>query len=124
MIRSTNIRFNLDKPLHREAWQRLQAMDKARLRSYSNAVMLALVDYLGRQERLQDDPYLETREREERFVAQIVEAVKQAMEKALPLLLSGCVAGMTTRLPPMPQQSDEPKNDPSEADVDWDFLKG
>lgn len=99
-------------------------MDKARFHSYSNAVMLALVDYLGRQERLQGDPYLETREREERFVAQIVEAVKQVMEKALPLFLSGCMAGMKTGLPPMPQQSVEPKNDPSEADVDRDFLKG
>lgn len=63
-------------------------------KSYSNAIALALVDYFSHYYKTQDDPYLETREREERFVAQIVDAVEAAMEKALPVFLSGCITGL------------------------------
>lgn len=34
-IRSTNLRFNLDKDLQRKAWQYLQTMDKSTFKSYS-----------------------------------------------------------------------------------------
>ena len=71
-IRSTNLRFNLDKETQNRAWQYLQTMDKHRFKSYSNVISIALVDYFDRYYRSQDDPYLETREREERFVDQIV----------------------------------------------------
>lgn len=117
-IRSTNLRFNLDKKIQNRAWQYLQTMDKQQFKSYSNVIALALVDYFDRFYRSQDDPYLETREREERFVDQIVSAVEHAMEKTLPLFLAGCMAGlsqMPTSVPAMPQQ--EP-----DSDVDWDFL--
>lgn len=44
-IRSTNLRFNLEKESQRRAWEYLQGMDKAIFKSYSNAIALALVDY-------------------------------------------------------------------------------
>ena len=53
-------------------------MDKQEFRSYSHVIALALVDYFERYYRTQEDPYLETREREERFVGQIIEAVERA----------------------------------------------
>ena len=59
-IRSTNLRFNLEKDLQRKAWEYLQAMDKQEFRSYSHAIALALVDYFDRYYRTQEDPYLET----------------------------------------------------------------
>ena len=65
-IRSTNLRFNLEKESQRRAWEYLQGMDKAIFKSYSNAIALALVDYFSHYYKTQDDPYLETREREER----------------------------------------------------------
>ena len=77
-IRSTNLRLNLEKDLQRKAWEYLQAMDKQEFRSYSHAIALALVNFFDRYYRTQEDPYLETREREERFVAQIIEAWKRA----------------------------------------------
>ena len=64
-IRSTNLRFNLDKETQNRAWQYLQAMDKHRFKSYSNVIAVALVDYFDRYYRSQADPYLETRECEE-----------------------------------------------------------
>lgn len=118
-IRSTNVRFNLDKDLQNKAWQYLQTMDKQKFKSYSNVIAVSLVDYFDRYYHSQDDPYFETREREEKFVDQIITAVEHAMEKALPVFLAGCMAGLSKApavviLPDTPSDSDE--------DIDWDFL--
>lgn len=88
-IRSTNLRFNLEKDTQMRAWQYLQTMDKQHFKSYSNVIALALVEYFERYYRNQDDPYLETREREERFVNQILSSVESAMEKTLPIFQIG-----------------------------------
>ena len=117
-VKCTNLRFNLDKPVQRAAWECLQTMDKARFKSYSQVVALAVVDYFDRLEKLQDDPYLETREREERFVAQIVAAVERAMKDALPVYLAGCMTGLVKAAPSVPT----PTPDTSADAVDWDFL--
>ncbi len=117
-IRSTNLRFNLDKDKQNRAWQYLQTMDKQHFKSYSNVIAVALVDYFDRYYHSQDDPYFETREREERFVSQIVSSVESAMEKTLPVFLAGCMAGLAqvpVSAPTAPQQ--EP-----DTDLDWDFL--
>ena len=118
-IRSTNVRFNLDKDLQNKAWQYLQTMDKQKFKSYSNVIAVSLVDFFDRYYRSQDDPYLETREREERFVEQIITAVEHAMEKTLPVFLAGCMAGLSKAsavvIPP------DTVSD-SDEDVDWDFL--
>lgn len=117
-IRSTNLRFNLDKGIQNRAWQYLQTMDKQRFKSYNNVIAVALVDYFDRYYRSQDDPYLETREREERFVDQIVASVEAAMEKTLPVFLAGCVAGLSqTAVITAPAVQQEPDEEP-----DWDFL--
>ena len=71
-IRNTNLRFNLNKEKHRRAWEHLQRMDKRIFKSHSNAAIDALNDYFDRYYKMQDDPYLETREREEQFVERIV----------------------------------------------------
>ncbi|MCR4707500.1 MAG: adenylate cyclase [Clostridiales bacterium] len=119
-IKCTNLRFNLDKPLQRQAWERLQAMDRQQYKSYSQVVALAIVDYFDRLDRLKDDPYLENREREERFVSQIVTAVENAMTKALPVYLAGCMTGMAKAVPLDPPQAP----DSGQMSVDWGFLGG
>ena len=98
-IRNTNLRFNLDKEQQRRAWEYLQTMDRHDFKSYSQVISLALVDYFDRYYRTQADPYLETREREELFVKQIVDAVENRLKQALPLFLSGLTAGMVQREP-------------------------
>ena len=117
-VKCTNLRFNLDKPVQRAAWECLQTMDKTRFKSYSQVIALAIVEYFDRLERLQDDPYLETREREEQFVNRIVAAVERAMKDALPVYLAGCMAGLSKAAPVAPTQTPEA----SEDAVDWDFL--
>ena len=87
-------------------------MEKQEFKSYSHVIALALVDYFDRYYRTQEDPYLETREREEHFVNQIVEAVERSLEHALPLFLSGLTAGIAQRDPqnrasfPAPEESE------------------
>jgi len=53
-IRSTNLRFNLEKDTPRRAWEYLQRMDKMQFKSYSHAVAIALVEYFDRYYRTQD----------------------------------------------------------------------
>lgn len=125
-IKCTTLRLNLDKPLDRQAWEYLQSMDKDEFKSYSQAVALTVTEYFKRYYRLKDDPYFENREREERFVEQIVTAVESAVEKVLPSFLAACFSKMV-----MPYNvssavtitnSDE-KNTSSE-DIDMDFVGG
>ena len=89
-IRTTNLRFNLGKEPQRKAWQYLQTMDKSVFKSYNQAVATAVVDYY----QTQDDPYLETRAREEQFVQQIVDAVRDTLRETMPVFLAGCITGM------------------------------
>lgn len=118
-VKSTNLRFNLDKDIQRKAWDYLQSMDKQKFKSYSHVIALSLVEYFDRYYRTQDDPYLETREREERFVTQIVETVEKSLQNSMPIFLAGCIAGISqvatspSEIQPVSEQ---------EADVDWDFL--
>lgn len=120
-IRTTNLRLNLEKPIQRQAWEYLQTMDKAVFKSYSQAIATALVDYFDRYYKKQEDPYLETRAREERFVQQIVTAVEQAMRDVLPLFLAGCLAGMGQSAGSI--QPEPPASKESDC-VNWDFAGG
>ena len=117
-IRSTNLRFNLDKDVQNRAWQYLQTMDKKKFKSYSQIIAISLVDYFDRYYKKQDEPYLETREREERFVEQIETAVENAMNRTLPVYLAGCMGGIAQITPQVAVAASEPED----ADLDWDFL--
>mgnify|MGYP007101861595 CR=1 FL=1 len=132
-VHTTNLRFNMEKETQRRAWEYLQGMDKRQFKSYSQVISAALVEYFERHNRLKNDPFLETREREERFVDQIVAAVESALTKALPVFLAGCAAGLSRSMPPSaeaqspaPQTAKEVVNqqETSEADIDWEFLNG
>ena len=121
-IRNTNLRFNLDKEQQRRAWEYLQTMDRQDFKSYSQVISLALVDYFDHYYRTQADPYLETREREELFVKQIVDAVEYSLKQSLPLFLSGLTAGIAQREPQIRASFPAPENSQPDSDVDWDFL--
>ena len=130
-IKTTNVRFNLDKDDQRRAWEYLQSMDKRVFRSYSHVISLALLDYFDRYYRLQEDPYFETREREERFVQEIVNAVSESLRQTLPLFLAGCMTGLSALQPAsdpavqLSQSEITATESPEETvpeDIDWDFL--
>ena len=116
-IRNTNIRFNLDNPQHQKAWAYLQSMDKKKFKSYSNVIICALIEFFERYYKKQDDPYLETREREERFVTQIVEEVGKNIRFYLPKLMTYDSAEINDKADTV-EESDEEEN----RDIDWGFV--
>jgi len=124
-IKSTSLRLNLDKPTHKRAWDYLQNMDKSQFKSYSNAVAVAAADYFERLERNQADPYFENREREERFISQIIESVESVLEKTIPNFLTACLAGISRAYPI--QTAEIPvkaADDTISEEVDYDFVGG
>ncbi|HOF68648.1 MAG TPA: adenylate cyclase [Ruminococcus sp.] len=119
-IRSTNLRFNLDKPLYEKAWTYLQNMDKSEFKSYNHAIALSVAQYFDRYYQKESDPYFETREREESFIEQIVLAVEKAIEKALPSFLTACLSGIVQ--PYKQIEAAEPAKEETNDEIDWDFL--
>ena len=83
-IINTNIRLNLENEDDRRAWKYLQEMDRTRFKSYSRAVVAALNDFFDRQERLANDPYLETREKEDAFLKRVLDTVERGLRSTPP----------------------------------------
>lgn len=129
--RKLPVRFNLDKPDQKKAWEYLQTMDRNEFTSWNHVILLALLDYFDRYYKVQDDPYLETREREERFIQQIVDGVCESLKQALPLFLAGCMTGLSALQPAsappaqLLQAETSPAEEQADADpvsIDWGFL--
>lgn len=125
-IKCTTLRFNLDKPLDRQAWEYLQNMDKDEFKSYSQSVAIAVTGYFKRYYKRVDDPYFETREREERFVEQIVAAVESAVEKVLPVFLAACFSKMVMPYNAVPtiNITNNNENNALADEIDMDFVGG
>lgn len=123
-IKCTTLRLNLDKPLDRQAWEYLQGMDKDEFKSYSQAVALAVTEYFKHYYKRIDDPYFETREREERFVEQIVTAVESAVEKVLPSFLAACFSKMVMPYNAVMPASNNNENTTQPDEIDFDFVGG
>ena len=80
-IINTNIRFNLTKADDRRAWEYLQRMDRSKHKTYSRAVISAINEYLEWEQKLTDNPFLETREKEDRFMQKILDTINQGLQK-------------------------------------------
>lgn len=91
-IINTNIRLDMTRDADRHAYERLATMDRKKYKSYSRLVVIAVNEYFERQERLEDDPYLETRAKEDAFLQRVTETIRQATKELFPIaLLSGLV---------------------------------
>ena len=116
-LRTTCLRFNIDKPIFRRAWEILQTDGK----SHSKLIADALIEYHERHSRLADDPYFETREREDKFAEDIVTAVADKIEKALPSFLGACMIKIC-----QPYGAAAPTASPDASvaneDIDYSFL--
>ena len=81
-IINTNIRFNLDNEDDRKAYEYLQSMDRKQYKSYTKAVVIAINEYFERQQRLEADSYLETREKEDMFLKKVLDTIEQGLKTA------------------------------------------
>ena len=81
-IINTNIRFNLDNEDDRKAYEYLRGMDRKQYKSYTKAVVIAVNEYFERQQRLEADSYLETREKEDIFLQKVLDTIEQGLKTA------------------------------------------
>ena len=75
-VKALCLRFNLSDEDDRRAYGYLQDRDKAEFGSYTKLVSRAVNEFFERRSRLADDPYFETREKEDAFIARVLEAAR------------------------------------------------
>ena len=135
MVKMTCFRFNLDNPEHAKAWEYLHSIDKDKVKSGNTAVVRAVNDYFDRMQKLSDDPYFETRQREEHFIEQIVTEVGKAFIAEMPKFLASLMLGLSAGYPMPTQQAavssvTESNNNTDNSDnvdysaIDFGFIGG
>ena len=77
-IKALCIRFDLADEYERKAYDHLQNRDKAEFASYTKLVSRAVNEFFERRSKLKDDPYFETREKEDAFIARVLDAVRHS----------------------------------------------
>ena len=77
-VKALYLRFDLADEDEHKAYDYLQNRDKAEFGSYTKLVSRAVNEFFERRLRLKDDPYFETREKEDAFIARVLDAVRYA----------------------------------------------
>ena len=77
-IKALCLCFDLADEDERKAYNHLQNRDKADFGSYTKLISRAVNEFFERRSKLRDDPYFETREKEDAFIARVLEAVRNA----------------------------------------------
>ena len=119
-IFTTTLRLNIENDDDRKAWEYLRSMDRTRYRSYSSAIVTAINDHFSRQERLADDPFLETRERQNAFLSEIKDTIRESLQTSGGGL--GSLAAILQSAQSLPQ-SDETMSEEA-FDTAMDFING
>lgn len=82
-----NVRFNTNSESAIQAWSLLHSDEvKNGFKSQNEFIICAINDYYERYVQKKDDPYLETREKEDAFVERIVSQVTEKILTNLPTL--------------------------------------
>ena len=125
MVKMTCFRFNLDNPEHAKAWDHLHCFDKDKVKSGNSAVVKAVNEYFDRMQKLSDDPYFENRQREERFVEQIVSEVGRVFTAEMPKFLASLLFSLNRGFPmPQTERAAENITDTDDSAIDLDFIGG
>ena len=77
-VKALCLRFDLDDEEELKAYDHLQNRDKTEYGSYTKLVSRAVNEFFERRSRLSDDPYFETREKEDAFIARVLDAVRHS----------------------------------------------
>lgn len=87
-IWNKNVRFNTNNDVAIQAWDILHSDEvKQDFKSQNEFIICAINDYYERHISKKDDPYLETREKEDAFADRIVEKVERKVLSNLPAML-------------------------------------
>ena len=110
---ATIIRLDLRTLEGWKAYKLLTQRDKKKYHSYGDLVAAVLSEYYDRQARLQDDPYLETREKEDAFLKRIEDRIAFALWK-----------GGNESTPDVPKKTDDTVMAIEDFDTAMDFING
>lgn len=125
--RIINVRFNLDKEKHRQAWEALQQLRQEKGWSYSESFSEALVAFM-------DNKIRDGRTEEEigrSYAEKIIATTEQMMKLTLPAFFSGlAMQGGTAASAKIPSaeseaKPSEEKNEPDtipDDEIPWDYL--
>ena len=108
-VKALYLRFDLSDEDDRRAYEHLQNRDKTEFGSYTKLVSRAVNEFFERRSRLSDDPYFETREKEDAFIERVLEAVRCA-SPSVPV----------SQTPVAEEQAENDEN----VDAIFDFLDG
>ena len=87
-IWNKNVHFNTNNNVAIQAWDILHSDEVEQdFKSQNEFIICAINDYYERHIRKKNDPYLETREKEDAFADRIVEKVERKVLSNLPALL-------------------------------------
>ena len=90
--RNHNIRCSMGDETAVQAWERLHSAEVEKDFKSKNAFVVAAInDYYERHLAEQNDPYLESREKEDAFTDRIVEAVEKKVLANIPALIGNVV---------------------------------
>lgn len=87
-IWNKNVRFNTNNDVAIQAWDILHSDEVEQdFKSQNEFIICAINDYYERHISKENDPYLETREKEDAFADRIVEKVERKVLSNLPAML-------------------------------------
>ena len=123
-IKNHNIRFNPSKEDELNAWEKLHSKEVEQMFKSKNSFVLQAINYYyDRCLAAKDDPYLETREKEDAFVERIADMVDQKVLCNIPALAgmylmqqqafvsASIQSGVAPAMPQMNQQMQESKKE-------------
>ena len=95
-------------------------MDRKKYKSYSKAVICALCEYFERELKTAEDPYLETREKEDAFLNRILQTIETGLFKNSSSASLGSLIQLLQQ--PQTKTEQEEKSDSSVSDAALDFA--
>ena len=121
------VKFKEDNPSHMKAIDFLKNKRQETKSTYADIITNALLKYAEILEQTERDPYFETREKENEFIADILSRLQEELRINLPTFMISLIATFTVNtnggnvgtIETTPQFGDNIDKD----DIDWELLE-
>ena len=132
---ATTLRIDTATPEGSQAISWLKSRDKKEYPSYGDLIVEAVNFFCARRQALENDPYLETRKKEDDFLREIQERVEQAIRQAeargfanaMQMMQAGLApkvdpASEKVSATPPPDSAEDMKLDEESLNIAMDFI--
>ena len=122
--KSLCVKFNLDNPIHCKAYEIIKQENSNNNTIYADIVSEAINKYYTHLKIIEDDPYFETRKKDDEFIRRILKKLDEKLEKELPTFLISLISTFAVNVNSSIPISNETTTDEiaENPDIDWDFL--